>query len=55
MRPLIFAHRGASASAPENSLAAFKQAIVDGSDGIEFDVRLASYSVIAIARTLRGP
>lgn len=39
--PLIIAHRGASAVAPENSLAAFQSAIEAGADGIEFDVRLA--------------
>jgi len=40
-RPLIIAHRGASAWAPENTLAAFRRAIADGADGIEFDVRLS--------------
>ena len=40
-KPLIIAHRGASALAPENTLAAFRKAIDDGADGIEFDVRLA--------------
>ena len=40
--PLILGHRGASAVAPENTLAAFAQAIHDGADGIEFDVRLSS-------------
>ena len=40
--PLILGHRGASAVAPENTLAAFAQAIEDGADGIEFDVRLSS-------------
>lgn len=40
-KPFIIAHRGASALAPENTLAAFQQAIDDGADGIEFDVRLA--------------
>jgi glycerophosphoryl diester phosphodiesterase len=39
-KPLIIAHRGASALAPENTLAAFRKAIADGADGIEFDVRL---------------
>jgi glycerophosphoryl diester phosphodiesterase len=39
--PLIIAHRGASALAPENTLAAFRRAIADGADGVEFDVRLA--------------
>jgi glycerophosphoryl diester phosphodiesterase len=39
--PLIIAHRGASAVAPENTLAAFGRAMTDGADGIEFDVRLS--------------
>jgi glycerophosphoryl diester phosphodiesterase len=39
--PLIIAHRGASALAPENTLAAFERALQDRADGIEFDVRLA--------------
>jgi len=41
VKPLIIAHRGASALAPENTLAAFQKAIEDGAEGIEFDVRLA--------------
>jgi glycerophosphoryl diester phosphodiesterase len=40
-KPLIIAHRGASALAPENTLAAFQKAMEDGADGIEFDVQLA--------------
>ncbi|HYH84526.1 MAG TPA: glycerophosphodiester phosphodiesterase family protein [Pyrinomonadaceae bacterium] len=40
-RLLIIGHRGASAYAPENTLAAFAQAFEDGADGIELDVRLA--------------
>lgn len=43
--PLIIAHRGASALAPENTLAAFRRAIEDGAEGIEFDVRLAKDGV----------
>ena len=35
----IVAHRGASAEAPENSLAAFERAIEVGADMTEFDVR----------------
>src|SRR5439155_22263227 len=38
-RPLIAAHRGASAAAPENTLEAFGEAIAMGADMIEFDVR----------------
>lgn len=41
LAPLIIAHRGASAVAPENTIAAFQAAIDAGADGIEFDVRLA--------------
>lgn len=37
-RPLIIAHRGASATAYENSLAAFRAAVALGVDGIELDV-----------------
>ncbi|HEY6231515.1 MAG TPA: glycerophosphodiester phosphodiesterase family protein [Pyrinomonadaceae bacterium] len=41
LRPLILGHRGASAVAPENTLAAFSRALIDGADGVEFDVRLS--------------
>jgi glycerophosphoryl diester phosphodiesterase len=43
--PLIIGHRGASAHAPENTLAAFARALADGAGGFEFDVRLASDGV----------
>jgi glycerophosphoryl diester phosphodiesterase len=39
--PLIIGHRGASAVAPENTMAAFQAAIDAGAEGIEFDVRLS--------------
>ncbi|HUQ31498.1 MAG TPA: glycerophosphodiester phosphodiesterase family protein [Pyrinomonadaceae bacterium] len=39
--PLIIGHRGAAAVAPENTLVSFERALLDGADGIEFDVRLA--------------
>jgi glycerophosphoryl diester phosphodiesterase len=42
---LIFAHRGASAVAPENTMAAFNAAVDAGADGIEFDVRLSQDGV----------
>jgi glycerophosphoryl diester phosphodiesterase len=38
--PLIIAHRGASAEAPENTLAAFRRAVVLQADAIELDVHL---------------
>lgn len=47
-QPLIIAHRGASAVAPENTLAAFARALDDGADGIEFDVQLARDGVPVI-------
>lgn len=40
-RPLIVAHRGSSAGAPENTLAAFSRAFTEGADAIELDVRLS--------------
>jgi glycerophosphoryl diester phosphodiesterase len=41
-RPLLLGHRGVRAlhSIPENTFAAFDQALADGCDGFEFDVRL---------------
>lgn len=38
--PLLIAHRGLSAVAPENTLSAFKHAIRSKADMIEVDVRL---------------
>jgi|SRR5579872_1814362 len=40
-RPLLLGHRGARAlkSIPENTIASFDQALADGCDGFEFDVR----------------
>lgn len=39
-QPLIYAHRGASAYAPENTVPAFLLAAELGADGIEFDVKV---------------
>jgi glycerophosphoryl diester phosphodiesterase len=48
-RPLIWAHRGASAEAPENTLAAFALARAQGADGIELDAqRCKSGEVVVI-------
>lgn len=38
-RPLICAHRGASADLPDNSVAAFEAAIAAGADLVETDIR----------------
>jgi glycerophosphoryl diester phosphodiesterase len=48
-RPLVLGHRGASALAPENTLAAFQLALAGGADGVELDVwRCASGDVVVI-------
>lgn len=41
-RVLNIAHRGASAAAPANTLAAFEKAVELGADGVEFDVHLSA-------------
>ena len=38
--PFVVAHRGASASRPEHTLAAYELALKEGADGVECDVRL---------------
>lgn len=45
--PLVLGHRGASAEAPENTLAAFRLAMAQGADGVELDVwRCATGEVV---------
>ena len=39
-RPFVWAHRGASAYCPENTLPAFAKAMEMGADGIELDVQM---------------
>lgn len=38
---MIIAHRGGPINNPENTMAAFTQAIKDGVDGIEFDIQMS--------------
>ncbi|MEV6363608.1 glycerophosphodiester phosphodiesterase [Nocardia asteroides] len=38
--PFVVAHRGASATRPEHTLAAYELALEEGADGVECDVRL---------------
>lgn len=47
--PLIYAHRGASIAAPDNSLEAFALAVEAGADGIELDVRRSADGVLVLA------
>lgn len=44
-KPLIIAHRGASAEKPENTLAAFRRALALQVDGIELDVQVTADGV----------
>lgn len=46
--PFYFAHRGASAHAPENTLAAFELALKQGAPAIEFDVKLTADRQVVI-------
>lgn len=46
--PLYFAHRGRSAKAPENTMAAFRLAWESGIRGIELDVRLCASGELVV-------
>src|SRR5581483_5104274 len=62
-RPLIFAHRGGAALAPENTMAAFANGVALGADGIELDVRMSRDGRVVVhhdqtldrTTRLRGP
>ncbi len=47
-RPVVLAHRGASAEAPENTLPAFALAESQGADALEIDVRLTADGVVVV-------
>lgn len=53
MGTLIFAHRGASGYAPENTLEAFQLAIEQGADGVELDVHLTRDKQVLVAHDER--
>ena len=44
----VWAHRGASGYAPENTLDAFRKAIEMGADGIELDVQLTKDGTVVV-------
>ncbi len=46
---LVFAHRGASASAPENTLASFRRAAEEHADFVELDVQESLDGVVVVA------
>lgn len=47
-RPAIIAHRGSSAHAPENTMAAFELAVRQGADAIELDVKLSADGYVMV-------
>jgi glycerophosphoryl diester phosphodiesterase len=47
-RPLVFAHRGGAALAPENTMPAFARGLALGADGLELDVHLSSDGVVVV-------
>lgn len=47
-RPLVWAHRGASFDAPENTLTAFGLAEKQGADGIELDAQLCGTGEVVV-------
>jgi glycerophosphoryl diester phosphodiesterase len=47
-RPIIMAHRGARAQAPENTLASFQLAFTQGADAIELDAKLTADGQIIV-------
>jgi glycerophosphoryl diester phosphodiesterase len=47
-RPLVFAHRGGAALAPENTMAAFEIGLGLGADGLELDVRASRDGVVVV-------
>jgi len=49
LNTLIFAHRGASGHAPENTLEAFEMAARMGADGVELDVHICRTGELVVA------
>ena len=47
-RPRVLAHRGASGHALENSLAAFREAVRLGADGVELDVHVSADGALVV-------
>ncbi len=48
MTVIVLAHRGYSAKAPENTMAAFELALAVGADGIELDVHMTRDGEIVV-------
>ncbi len=52
VEPVVVAHRGASADAPENTMYAFEKAIALGADGIELDVQQTADGILVVTHDL---
>jgi glycerophosphoryl diester phosphodiesterase len=50
---LLLAHRGASADAPENTLAAFQEAVAQGADGVELDAMVCGSGEVVVCHDER--
>ena len=50
---MVFAHRGASGAAPENTMAAFEQAAEKGADGVELDVHMSADGKVVVIHDSR--
>jgi glycerophosphoryl diester phosphodiesterase len=53
MKPLNIAHRGGAALKPENTMAAFHNALALGADGAELDVQLSADGVVVVHHDYR--
>ena len=53
MKPLNIAHRGGAQLMPENTLAAFADALARGCDGAELDVQLTNDGVAVVHHDFR--
>jgi glycerophosphoryl diester phosphodiesterase len=52
---LVLGHRGASATLPENTVAAFRGALDQGADGVELDVRRTLDGALAVSHDAHLP
>lgn len=50
--PFVIAHRGSSATHPDNTWAAFEAALIDGADAIECDIQLTHDDVLIVRHDL---
>ena len=55
MKTKVWAHRGASAYAPENTLEAFLLAAEQGADGVELDVQLTKDGEMVVVHDEENP